>query len=146
MKNILILFLFFNLLIIGCGGSPQTINLNLHCNENCNNDNAVVIKVYQLKNAEKFRHANFESLMRNPDELLADDLVPNTKVEKIMVPNEIHDFKDIELKSDASFIGIIGDFHSPSSDGWKQIIPIDSDLKNIKVKILENSLSVETKS
>lgn len=143
MKNILILsVLFFALQLTGCGGGPQTLNLNLHCNENCNNDNAVVIKIYQLKNAEKFRHASFESLMRNPEELLGDDIIPNTKVEKLLVPNETHDFNNVELKSEAAFVGILGDFHSPASDGWKQIIPIDSDLRNVKVTILENSLSV----
>lgn len=143
MKNIPALFLFFNLILIGCGGGPQTINVNLLCNENCNNNNAVVVKIYQLKNAEKFRHANFESLVRNPDELLADDLIPNTKIEKLLVPNESHDFNELEIKNDAAFLAVIGDFHSPSLDGWKQLIPIDSDLKNIKVKISENSLSVE---
>lgn len=143
MKNILILtVLFFTLQLTGCGGGPQTINLNLHCNENCNNDNAVVIKIYQLKNAEKFRHASFESLMRNPEELLGDDIIPNTKVEKLLVPNETHVFNNIELKNEASFVGILGDFHSPAADGWKQIIPINQELKNIKLTILENSLSV----
>ncbi|MFO7523888.1 MAG: type VI secretion system lipoprotein TssJ [Ignavibacteriaceae bacterium] len=142
MKSIPVLFLFFILILTGCGGGPQTINVNLHCDENCNNNNAVVIKIYQLKNAEKFRHANFESLVRNPDELLADDLIPNSKLEKLLVPEETYDFNDLEIKNDASFIAVIGDFHSPSSDGWKQLIPINSDLKNIKVKITENSLSV----
>jgi len=147
MKNILIIsLLFFSLYITGCGGGPQTINLNLHCNENCNNDNAVVIRIYQLKNAEKFRHASFESLMRNPEELLGDDIIPNTKIEKLLVPEETHEFSNVELKSDASFVAILGDFHSPSADGWKQVISVNPDLKNIKVTILENSLSVVTEN
>jgi type VI secretion system VasD/TssJ family lipoprotein len=143
MKNILLLFiLFFTFQFAGCGGGPQTINLNLHCNENCNNDNAVVIKIYQLKNAEKFRHASFESIMRNPEEFLGDDIIPNSKIEKLLVPNETEDFSDVELKSDAAFLAIIGDFYLPATDGWKQIIPINSDLRNVKVTVLENSLSV----
>lgn len=144
MKNVIsLLALFFSLYFTGCGGGPQTINLNLHCNENCNNDNAVVIKIYQLKNAEKFRHASFESLMRNTEELLGDDIIPNSKIEKLFVPDETYEFSNIEIKNDAAFLAIIGDFHSPASDGWKQVIPIDSDLENIKVTVLENSLSVE---
>ena len=143
MKNTLSFFvLFFSIILTGCGGGPHTINVNLHCNDNCNNDNAVVIKIYQLKNAEKFRHASFESLVRNPEELLGDDIIPNSKVEKLLVPGETHDISNLELKGDASFIGILGDFHSPATDGWKQIVPIDSDLGKIKVTVLENSLSV----
>lgn len=143
MKNaLLFIVLFFSFILAGCGGGPQIINVNLHCNDNCNNDNAVVIKIYQLKNAEKFRHASFESLVRNPEELLGDDIIPNSKIEKLLVPGETHDIKELELKSDASFIGILGDFHSPATDGWKQIVSVDSDLGKIKVTVLENSLSV----
>lgn len=129
------------LLVTSCGGGPQIINFSLMCGENCNNNNAVVIKIFQLKNAEKFRHASFESLIRNPDEQLGDDLVPNTKLEKMMIPNETYEIKNIEIKQDASFIAVIGDFHSPAQDGWKQLIPIDSDIEDIKVSIYENYLS-----
>jgi len=143
MKNIFLLsVLFFTLQFTGCGGGLQTFNLNLHCTENCNNDNAVVIKIYQLKNAEKFRHASFESLMRNPEEFLGDDIIPNSKIEKLLVPDETQDFNEVEIKNDAAFVAIIGDFYSPATDGWKQIIPINSDLRNVKVTVLENSLSV----
>lgn len=135
------ILIFIILFVTNCGGGPQIVNFDLVCDEDCNNNNAVVIKIFQLRNAEKFRHASFESLILNPDEQLGDDLIPNTKLEKMMIPNESYEISNIEIKQNAAFIAVIGDFHSPAQDGWKQIVQINSDLETIKISIYENSLS-----
>lgn len=142
MKIFIQLFALILLVTGGCGSSIQTINVNMFCDENCNNNNAVVIKMFQLKNADRFRTASFESLIRNPEAILSDDLIPNSKYEKLMVPNESFKLSNIEIKSEAMFLGIIGDFHSPSKDGWLQVISFEDGPEEIKINIHENSLSV----
>lgn len=142
-KNIILcLFLPILLFTYGCGGGPETINVSVHCDEDCNGDNAIVVKIYQLRNADKFSHASFESLLRNPDTTLGDDLIADGKSEKLMAPSESFSIKNYEIKKDAVYIGIVGDFHSPAADGWRQIIPT-GDLGDITVRIHSNSLSVQ---
>jgi type VI secretion system VasD/TssJ family lipoprotein len=136
------LFLTVLLFVCGCGGGTESINVFVHCDQDCNENNAVVVKIYQLKNADKFSHASFESLLRNPDETLGDDLIAAGKSEKLMAPNESFSITDYEIKKDAAYIGIVGDFHSPATDGWRQIIPA-KDIGDITVRIHSNSLTVQ---
>jgi type VI secretion system VasD/TssJ family lipoprotein len=143
MKNcVIILFLLITIFLTGCGSSIQTIDLNLQCDGNCNNGNAVVIKIYQLKSTEKFNHASFESLLKNPNEILTDDLIPNTKFEKTLVPGEKFSLNELEINKDTFYLGIMGDFYSPAKDGWQQIVSVN-DLESLKIKVHENSISVE---
>lgn len=137
-------YLIFLAGLIGCGGGLQTINVNLQCDGNCNDNNAVVVKIYQLKSADKFRHASFESLQRNAEDVLSDDLIPNSKYEKLMVPNESFKLKDLTINKDAKYLGIVGDFHSPAKDGWLQVIPLNSDIDNLSIMIHENYLTYKT--
>jgi type VI secretion system VasD/TssJ family lipoprotein len=137
---LLILFLFSLLFINGCGGA-QTISIDMNCDKNCNGNNAIVVKIYQLKNADKFRNASFESLISNPEEILGDDLIPNSKYEKTLIPDETFQVSEYEIKPEAAYLGIVGDFYSPAKDSWQQVI-LASDIDNLKIMIHENSLSV----
>jgi len=141
-KVILCLFLPILLYSYGCGGAPETINVSLHCDEDCNGSNAVVVRIYQLRNADKFSHSSFESLLRNPEATLGDDLIADGKSEKLMAPDESFSINNYEIKKDAAYIGIVGDFHSPAADGWRQIIPA-GDIGDITVRIHSNSLTVQ---
>ncbi|MCX6151866.1 MAG: type VI secretion system lipoprotein TssJ [Ignavibacteriales bacterium] len=142
MKKLFLLlpFLVTSFVLSGCGG-VQTVKINLKCDDDCNNNNAIVIRIYQLKNADKFRNASFESLIRSPEEILADDLIPNSKFEKTLVPGESVQSKEIEIKKDAAYLGVVGDFFSPAKDGWLQIISLDSGNDKFEIVVHENSLS-----
>jgi type VI secretion system VasD/TssJ family lipoprotein len=143
MKKIILFFFPIILLIAsGCGGGNETIDVSLHCDSDCNESNAVVIKIYQLRNADKFRHASFESLVRNPDETLGDDLIAGAKYEKLMTPDESFKINKYEIKKDAAYLGIVGDFHTPAKDGWLEVIPV-KDIDDLIVNIHSNSLSVQ---
>ncbi len=141
-KLALLLYLTSLSIISGCGGSGETISVSLQCDSDCNESNAVVVKIYQLKNADKFTHSSFESLLRNPDETLGDDLISGAKFEKLMAPDESFPITKYEINKDAAYIGIVGDFHTPAKDGWFQVIPV-KDINDLVVKIHSNSLSVE---
>ncbi len=129
----------FILYFTSCGSGIQTINIDLISDANANGGNAVVIKIYKLTNDDKFRYADLNSLWQNAEETLANELIPTIKEETI-VPNKIFELKEFELSKDAAFIGVVGDFYSPSNDDWKLIIPVDSDIDYLKILILENSL------
>ena len=141
-RFILYVFPFLLLLISGCGGGNETVKVSLQCDNDCNESNAVVVKIYQLKNADKFSHASFESLLRNPDETLGDDLIADAKFEKLMAPGDSIEINKYEINKDAVYIGIVADFHSPAKDGWFQVIPV-KDIDDFSVKVHSNSLSVQ---
>jgi type VI secretion system VasD/TssJ family lipoprotein len=138
----IIIFLNF---LYGCGSSVQTVEVLLHCDDDCNENHAVVVTVFQLKNADKFEHASLESLLRDPEGILAAELIPETKYEKTMIPGEDFHLDNFEIKAEAKFFGIIGDFNSPAKDGWMQIVPIDSDTEGLNILVHKNFLSAVKK-
>jgi len=143
MKKIaLLLYITAIIIFSGCGGGGETISVSLQCDSDCNENNAVVVKIYQLRNADKFTHASFESLVRNPDETLGDDLITGGKFEKLMTPDESFPINEYEINKDAAYIGIVGDFHTPAKDGWFQVIPV-KDIDDLIIRIHSNSLTVE---
>jgi type VI secretion system VasD/TssJ family lipoprotein len=142
MKKLFLLPAFLIILFLspGCGGM-QTISLTLNCDGDCNNTNAIVISVYQLKSADIFKSTSFESLIRNPDEILKTDLIPDSKFEKMLAPGDSIEISKIEIKKETNFLGVIGDFHSPAKDGWKQVVSLASGLDNLKIIVHKNSLT-----
>lgn len=141
-KSTLTIFSYsiFIFLLTGCGN--QTVNILMQSTSDSNEMNAVQIKIYQLKSSEKFLLANRESLLRAPEETLGEDLIPNTKVQKIMIPGEIYNLENIEVSEETKLIGIVGDFFSPAQDSWSQLVDITEKQDNIKVIIGKNFLTV----
>lgn len=132
----------FILYFTSCGSGIQTINIDLISDVNANGGNAVVIKIYQLTNNDKFLYASRNSLLKNAQETLANELIPPF-IEETIIPDKNYEFKELEISKDAAFIGVVGDFHTPSKDGWRLIISVDSDIDYLKILILENSLSLQ---
>jgi type VI secretion system VasD/TssJ family lipoprotein len=137
-------FIIFAFIIYftGCGSGIQTINIDLISDVNANGGNAVVIKIYQLTNDDNFRYADFKSLWKNAEKTLANELIPPFR-EELIIPNKNIELMGFEISKDAAFVGVVGDFHSPSTDGWRLIISVDSDIDYLKILILENSLSLQ---
>ncbi len=145
MKNIILKKMYLLLLIIfaGCGSSKHFIEVSLNSFAISNNGNAVVVTIYQLTNADKFRLSSFESLTRNAIATLGPDLIANATFEKTMVPGEIFSLDELEIKKEASYLGIIADFHTPSLDGWQQVVSLDSGIDKVIISVLENSINVK---
>lgn len=144
MKSLKVIFIIYLLFFaFGCGGGVQLLNLNVNCDEDCNSKHAVVVKIYQLKNADKFRYASFEALLRNPEEILSGDLIPSSKYERTLIPGEEINIDEMKVEKDAAYLGIVADFYSPAKDNWHQVIPLNSDMDKIEIKVHSNSLSFE---
>ena len=107
----IIIVAFLSFAFTGCGN--PTVNVLMKCTDDSNGSNAVRMKLYQLRSSEKFELSSRESLLRSTQETLGEDLIPNTKVEKIMIPGETFNIEDIELTDETKFIGVVGDFFLP---------------------------------
>lgn len=145
MKNILVktVTLLLFIFLTGCGGGKNIISVSFKSYDNSNNGNAVVVTIFQLTNADKFSLSSFESLTRKPAATLGSDLISNSTFEKTMVPGESFNLDELEIKKDAAFLGIIADFHTPSADGWQQVVPLNKSIDKIVVSVLQNSISVK---
>lgn len=145
MKNILLKFLSVIILVLfwGCGSGKEMIQVQFECDPNANNGNAVVVTIYQLTNADKFHFSSFESLTKNPDATLGADLIANSTFERTMVPGEIFKLNELEIKKEATFLGIIADFHSPALDGWQQLVDVGKGIDELIISVHENSISVQ---
>ena len=126
--------------IAGCGGS--NINILMKSTDDSNEMNAIQMKIYQLRSPEKFKLASRESLLRNINETLGEDLILNSKVEKIMIPGESYYIEDLKVTEDTKFIGIIGDFYNPAKDRWSQLIDVSEGNSDIKIIIGKNFISI----
>jgi type VI secretion system VasD/TssJ family lipoprotein len=135
----LILFVFF----LGCGIGKEIIEISFNCDNNSNDGNAVVLTIYQLTNSENFRFLTYEDLAKSPEKTLGTDLIANSKYERIMVPGERFILNEFEIKNEAAFIGVLADFHSPSGDGWQQLVKLSSNLDRLIIYVHENSISVQ---
>ena len=143
LKSLIAILILTNLILLnGCGGA-RTVGVEVVSDNDANNGNAVVVTIYQLLNADKFRYASFESLMKNPEETLGSDVIPNSKYERTMIPGEKFKLDDYEIKPEATFLGVIADFHSPAKDGWQQLVDLSSGIDEMQISIHENSISFE---
>ncbi|MFH1197524.1 MAG: type VI secretion system lipoprotein TssJ [bacterium] len=139
-KNTICIIGFF-LFLSACGA--DTVNITMKSSDDCNDKNAIVVKVFQLKSDEKIKRSTRDALLRNIETTLANDLIPNTKIEKTMVPGNYISLDDIEIKEEAAFIGFVADFHSPATDGWLLVFPLSSGEDDIKVLVERNYLALE---
>lgn len=141
LKYLLFFLLPVSIAVTGCG--PSTVSLKFDCEDKCNDNNAVVVQIFQLKSAGKFTLASRESLLRMPEATLEDELISGSKLEKTIVPGSSIDLKDIELYDDTKYIGLIADFFNPSSDGWRIVINPEEDGDDLRILIGKNSLQKE---
>lgn len=143
-KIILILLPVFTLLLFSkCGSGKEYIQVSFKSYDNSNGGNAVVVTIYQLANADKFRLSSFESLTKNAVAALGSDLIPNSVYEKTMVPGESFNLDELEIKKEAAFLGVMADFHSPSADGWQSVVDLKDGIDKLTVKVQDNSISVQ---
>ncbi|MEE9429992.1 MAG: type VI secretion system lipoprotein TssJ [Melioribacteraceae bacterium] len=141
LPSLTISFLLSTLSILSSCGNP-TINILMKCTEDSNGSNAVQMKLYQLRSSEKFKLSSRESLLRNAKETLGEDFIPNTKVEKIMIPGETFNLEDVELTDETKFIGVVGDFFLPVKDRWSLLINVSDSKDDTNIIIGKNFLSV----
>ncbi len=141
LPSVTICFLLSTLCFLSSCGNP-TINVLIKCTDDCNGNNAVQMKLYQLRSSEKFNLSSRESLLRNAKETLGEDFIPNTKVEKIMIPGETFSLGEVELTDETKFIGVVGDFFMPAKDSWSLLIDVLESKDDIKIIIGKNFLSV----
>lgn len=99
----------------------------------------VIVNVYQLRSAERFRESNFLVLMTQAEKILALDELEHIEVE--IKPGE-NIKKNWLIHPEAQAIGIVAAYRNPSGNFWKKVIPL-KDLSYKKINILLGSEALE---
>ncbi|MDH4079509.1 MAG: type VI secretion system lipoprotein TssJ [Nitrospira sp.] len=140
-------------LLLGMGCSSETkkwrvqmvptdkINLN-----DAGDSQPVLVRVYQLKERERFQQATFKALWKGDKEVLEDDLLD--RKELMVHPEKKADlYIDLDVKHGAAYIGVMALFRQPDVEGWRQVAEATSSSLNpftpkVKVKVDKNMIKV----
>ena len=116
--------------LLGCGGTPkQDIFVTLNSTEELNPDpdgtpHSVVVRVYTLKDDDRFKKATFTDLWKRDRDTLGRDLL--TWEEVTVHPGSEYPLEfEVELKEDQGFLGVVAFFLEYQGKAWRQILPLE---------------------
>jgi len=127
MKYILGIMVFI-LFLSGCTSGSiyvqlvpgSRINLDAH-----NNPLPVLVKVYQLRDAQVFQQATFHDLWRHDKSALANSLLG---YRQIMVMPSVNTRLKLHRVAKANYLGIVAIFRKPHNDSWRTLIDMPTTL------------------
>lgn len=144
LKGMLPIFLLLLALLTSCQSQVElhiSANKNLNPDVHRNNSEPVSVQVYQLKDIQKFKIANFFQITDEPEKTLGADFLPPIS-SFILSPNQKQDIF-IKLNSEAKYFGIIAAFQFIDNSKWKAIVPIEGKhKKNIHIELKDRSLII----
>lgn len=102
---------------------PDELPIRLHAGDNLNTGDdgraaALVVRVYQLRDAKRFDEAAFDVFLdeRREHDVLGDDLVSVT--EFLLTPGKRHEVLEA-LAEDGTHIGVVALFRAPAPTRWR---------------------------
>lgn len=105
------------------GNREQMVPLRLYAGDNLNAGKdkrglALVVRVYQLRAAQRFEQAPFDSFLDEASEraALGDDLIKATEI--LLLPGQRHELVE-RVAADGSQIGMVALFRAPASNRWR---------------------------
>jgi type VI secretion system protein VasD len=109
---------------------PKELPLSIFAGAGLNTDvqgrsNAVIVKVYRLRNNATFLGAPYETLVDAAREkaVLGQDLLDVREV--VLVPGQKLEFKE-KLPPDTGFLAVAALFRTPFGDRWRYTFPTDA--------------------
>jgi type VI secretion system protein VasD len=109
---------------------PKELPLSIFAGAGLNTDaqgrsNAVIVKIYRLRNNATFLGASYEALVDAEHEkaALGQDLLDVREV--MLVPGQKLEFKE-KLPADTAFVAVAALFRTPSSDRWRYTFATDA--------------------
>jgi len=102
---------------------PKSIQLRLYAGKNLNAGNdgrplAVVMRVYRLRQGQRFEQAPFDAFLDEDAErnAMGDDLLSATEI--VLQPGQQHEITE-RLPPEASMLGVVALFRSPAPGRWR---------------------------
>lgn len=118
--------LLLALLLAGCSTPSLDVRLSSTANLNMNETDEplpVVVRIYQLSQAEAFEAASFEELWRSDLATLGNALL--VKEEMVMDPAYTRTV-EMARHDDTEYVGVVAVFRTAEGDSWKDIERVSS--------------------
>jgi len=136
-------------LLAGCSVPSVGVRVSSTANLNMNEDSEplpVVVRLYQLSQAEAFRAASFEELWQKDLATLGDALL--VKEELVMDPAYSRSV-EMPRHDDARFLGVVAVFRTVEGDRWKAVRPLPDSwvgrrlADEVRVSLRGSSVTIE---
>ena len=126
------LSLFLIILIIGsmtAGCGVRDVRVTLLPAQRLNPDDSgaplsVIVRLYQLKNRERFERADFRALWKNDEKVLEGDLLERKEV-TVYPETKTSVELQVDQKKGVQFLGVMALFRKPEGELWRQITSSD---------------------
>ena len=120
------------MLAVGCSSDTKKWRLALTATQTLNQDDsgeALVVRVYQLREKDKFQRATFTELWKKDKELLEGDLLDRKELTMHPDSETVLDL-DLDVKHGAAFFGVMALFRKPDVMSWKELVPAETSSLN----------------
>jgi type VI secretion system protein VasD len=124
-----LLLFFMGGAIVGCGSGVKDVRVMLLPTNRLNPDESgaplsVIVRVYQLKNRDRFERADFRALWKNDEKTLEGDVVERKEV-TIYPETQTSVELQVDRKKGVQFLGIMALFRKPEGELWRQVTASD---------------------
>lgn len=127
--SVLLIMLIMGSVTVGCGSGVKDVRVTLLPTNRLNPDESgaplsVIVRVYQLRNRERFERADFRALWKNDEKVLEGDLLERKEI--TVYPETKNSVElQIDQKKGVQFLGIMALFRKPEGELWRQVTSSD---------------------
>jgi type VI secretion system protein VasD len=121
--------LLISSLTVGCGSGVKDVRVTLLPTDRLNPDElgaplSVIVRVYQLRNKERFERADFRALWKNDEKVLEGDLLERKEV-TVYPDTKTSVELQVDKKKGVQFLGVMALFRKPEGELWRQVTSSD---------------------
>lgn len=136
-KSLVLILLSSGLLLTGCAAPKLMVNLKTGAELNQNEQGEslpVLVRIYLLRQAQKFTDADFNTLWKSDEATLGGDIVVREEVTLFPDSNYVFEFERVK-KSGAAYLAVVGIFRKPTEDCWRQLIETKTIKKRVALRL-----------
>jgi len=127
--SLFLLILVFGSAVIGCGSGVKDVRVTLLPTNRLNPDESgaplsVIVRVYQLRNRDRFERAEFRTLWKTDEKVLEGDLLERKEV-TVYPETKTSVELQVDQKKGVQFLGVMALFRKPEGELWRQVTSSD---------------------
>jgi type VI secretion system protein VasD len=127
--SLFLIMLIMGGVTVGCGSGVKDVRVTLLPTNRLNPDESgaplsVIVRVYQLRNRERFERADFRALWKNDEKVLEGDLLERKEI-TVYPDTKTSVELQVDQKKGVQFLGIMALFRKPQGELWRQVTSSD---------------------
>lgn len=127
--SLCLIILVLGSLLVGCGSGVKDVRVTLLPSNRLNPDESgaplsVIVRVYQLRNRDRFERADFRTLWKNDEKVLEGDILERKEV-TVYPETKTSVELQVDKKKGVQFLGVMALFRKPDGELWRQVTSSD---------------------